>query len=116
MASFSRQLLSGSTNGKPIPVAATATPGTLLHTVAAGTGGNDEIDLWAHNTTSSAIVLTVEWGGVTDPGDLLCKGLSVAANSTARIAEGQVMNNGLSIRAFAGGAGLNITGRVLRIS
>lgn len=35
MPSFSRQLFSGSTNGKPINIAATASPGTLIHTAHA---------------------------------------------------------------------------------
>jgi hypothetical protein len=46
MPTFSRQLLSGSTNGREIPVAATATPGTLLHTGVTGTTAFDEVYLW----------------------------------------------------------------------
>ncbi len=37
MATYSKVLLSGSTNGKQIKVAATATPGTTIHTAVTGT-------------------------------------------------------------------------------
>lgn len=115
MATFSRQLLSGSTNGKPIPVAATATPGTLLHT--ATTGGYDEIYLYVSNVTGSAATITVEWGGVSDPGDLVSKAVSIPANSgPTALVPGLVLNNGLVVRAFSGtSAALNITGFVNRI-
>lgn len=115
MATYSRAHLSGSTNGLPIPVAATATPGTLLHTAVAS--GFDEVYLWVSNVTGSAATLTLEWGGVTDPGSLLTKALSIAANSgPVPVAVGQVLSGGLVVRAFsATGAALNITGFVNRI-
>lgn len=118
MASFSIALLSGSTDGKPIPVAATATPGTLLHTAIASTTGFDEVYLWASNVTGSAATLTIEWGGVTDPGSHFVKALSVPANSqSVPIATGQRVNNGMVIRAFSGtGSAINIVGNVNRIS
>lgn len=117
MTTFSRVLLSGSTNGRNIPVAATATPGTLLHTAIAGSAAFDEIYLWAANVTGSAAVLTIEWGGVTDPGDHMVKQYSIPANSgPIPIAVGQVLNNGLVVRAFSGtGSAINITGFVNRI-
>lgn len=117
MATYSRVLLSGSTNGTPIPVAATATPGTVIHTAIAGTSAFDEVYIWVSNVTGSAATLTIEWGGVTDPGSLMTKAVSVAANTgPVAIAVGQVLNNGLVVRAFSGTAGaLNITGYVNRI-
>lgn len=117
MATYSRVLLSGSTNGREIPVAATATPGTLLHTAIAGTVSFDELYMWASNVTAAAATLTIEWGGVTDPGDHLTKALSVPANSPPiPIATGQVLNNTLVARAFSGTASaINIGGYVNRI-
>jgi len=117
MASYSRLLLSGSTSGKPIPVAATATPGTLLHTAIAGATAFDEVYLWVSNVTGSAATLSLEWGGVTDPGDLISKAVSVPANSgPTPVLVGQVLNGGLVLRAFSGTASaLNITGYVNRI-
>lgn len=118
MPSYARQLLSGSTNGKPIPVAATGTPGTAIHTALAGTAGYDEIYLWVSNVTNAPATLTLEWGGVTDPANHLVKALSIPANSPPiPIATGQNMQNGLSVGAFSGTTNaLNITGYVNRIS
>lgn len=118
MPSYSRQLLSGSTNGRAIPVAAAATPGTLVHQALAGIGGFDEVYLWASNVTGAAATLTIEWGGVTDPGDHMVKQISIPANSPPiPIVTGQVLQNGLSVRAFSGTASaINLTGYVNRIS
>ena len=118
MANYARVLLSGSTNGRPIPVAATATPGTTIHTAQSGTQGFDEVYLWVSNVTASAVNLTIEWGGVTDPGDHLCKSVSVPANSAPTlICAGLVLNNSLVCKAFAGTTNaLNLIGYVNRIS
>jgi len=118
MATYSRQLLSGSTNGRAIPVAATATPGTAIHTAVAGTASFDELYLWASNVTGSTATLTLEWGGVTDPGDHMVKQYSIPANSAPiPIATGQVLQNSLNVKAFSGTASaINITGYVNRIS
>lgn len=118
MATYSRIHLSGSTSGKPIPVAATATPGTTLHTAISGSTGFDEVYLWAANVTAATATLTVEWGGVTDPGNHLVKTYSIPANSgPVPIAVGQVMNGGLVIAAFSGTASaINIVGYVNRIN
>jgi hypothetical protein len=118
MPSYSRVLLSGSTNGRAIPVAATATPGTAIHTAVSGTSSFDELYLWASNVTANTATLTLEWGGVTDPGDHMVKSYSIPANSPPiPIATGQVLNNGLLVKAFSGTASaINLTGYVNRIS
>lgn len=118
MLSYSKQLLSGSTNGKPIPVAATATPGTTLHTALSGTSGYDEVYAWASNVTNAAATLTIEWGGTTDPGNHMIKQVSIPANSPPiPIITGQILQNGLTVGAFSVTASaINITGYVNRIS
>jgi hypothetical protein len=118
MATYSRLLLSGSTSGKPIPVSATATPGTVIHTAVSGSAGFDEVYLWASNVTGAAATLTLEWGGVTDPSDLISKAISIPANSgPTAIVQGEVLNGGLVVRAFSGtGSAINISGFVNRIS
>lgn len=117
MSTYSRVLLSGSTSGRAIPVAAVATAGTLLHTAITGAAAFDEVYLWASNVTAAAATLTLEWGGVTDPGDHMVKAVSIPANSPPiPIATGQVLNGGLVVRAFSGTASaINITGFVNRI-
>jgi hypothetical protein len=118
MATITRVLLSGSTNGRNIPVAATSTPGTAIHTAVTGTTSFDEIYLWAANVTATAATLTIEWGGVTDPGDHLVKAYSIPANSSSFIvASGQVLNNALLVKAFSGTTNaINISGYVNRIA
>ncbi len=118
MSTYSRVLLSGSTSGREIPVVATATPGTTIHTAIAGSTSFDEVYLWASNVTGSAATLTLEWGGVTDPGDHLTHAVSIPANSPPiPVITGQVLNGGLVLRAFSGTtAAINVGGFVNRIS
>jgi len=118
MPSYSRVLLSGSTSGKPIKVTATATAGTTLHTAVAGTVSFDEIYLWVTNTDTAAVNLTIEWGGVSDPDQLVCKAVPIPPNSgPIPIMTGQVLNSGMVVGAFASAASkLLFTGYVNRIS
>ena len=118
MATYARILLSGTSSGLPIPVSATATPGTLLHTAVAGSTSYDEVFAWVSNVTGSDATLTIEWGGVTDPDDLVCKDVTIPANcAPILICAGLNLNNGAVVRAFSDTAGaLNFTGYVNRIS
>lgn len=118
MASYSREKLSGSTNGKSIKIAATATAGTTIHTAIAGTTSWDEVYVWITNTDSSARTLTIEYGGVTDPDNLVVKTLSIPANSPPiPILTGQILQNGLVIGMFASAANVLLaTGYVNRIA
>ena len=90
-----RGLLSGSTDGKPIVVAATSTPGTTVH--AAGADGYDAVWLWASNLSAGAIVLTMEWGNSANQWLV-----SVPAQSIAEVSTGLPIQNSLTIAAFAG--------------
>lgn len=54
-----------------IKVAATATPGTVIHATGTSATSIDEIGLEAINTDTVDRQLTVEWGGVTSPDDLI---------------------------------------------
>ena len=71
MATFSKIALSGSTDGRMIKVAATSTAGTTIHTGSATATTFDEIWLYAVNSDTSARKLTIEWGGVSAPDDLI---------------------------------------------
>ena len=71
MATFSKIALSGSTDGKLIKVAATATPGTTIHTGSATASTYDELWLYAVNSDSTDRKLTIEWGGTSSPDDLI---------------------------------------------
>lgn len=116
MATYSKQLLSGSTNGKGIKVVATATAGTLIHTAIAGTSSLDEIWLYGHNTSASSVKLTLEWGGVAAPDDHIEITIGPEGTGLILVAPGILLQNGLVVRAFAGTANvLNIFGYVNRI-
>jgi len=67
MATFSKQLLSGSTQGKAIKIAATTSgsAGTTIHATGTSSSTLDEVWLYAYNSSSSNIILTIQWGGVT---------------------------------------------------
>ena len=113
MATFSKVLFSGSTDGQPVKVVATATAGTLIHTADAT--ALDEIWLWVVNNSSNDATLTVEFGGVAidqnipifvrkDVGPLL-------------VVNGVPLTNSLVMRAFSSLANdLNVFGFVNRIT
>ena len=69
MATAVKRKLSGSTDGKPIKVAATGTAGTAIHTAVAGTtaGTFDEVYLYAQNNDTVSRILTVEFGSADAP-------------------------------------------------
>jgi len=119
-ATFTKIPLSGGGNdGLGILVVATATTGTTIHTASSTATTVDELWLYAFNSDTSAINLSIEFGGVTSPKDviksaipaesgltLICAGLIIQGNATAKI-----------VRAFAGTASkISIFGYVNRIT
>ena len=102
MATHQADKLSGSTDGKAINVAATATPGTLIHTAVAGTGTDnyDETYIQAMNTDTVARKLTIEWGGVASPDDLIEQTID-PESGLVWVIPGNRLQNGLVVRAFA---------------
>jgi len=116
MATYTKQLLSGSTNGKQIKVAATSTPGTTIHTAVTGTSDFDEIWIWANNSSAVDVKLTIEYGGVTDP-DNQIEVVIPAENGLVLIIPGLILQNSLVIKAFAETANvILISGFVNRIT
>ena len=96
--------LSGSTSGMGILVVATATAGTLIHTAAAGATNYDEVWLWAVNTDAAAVDLTIEYGGVTDPNNLINIDAIPVESGLTLICPGLILQGGLVIRAFGSAA------------
>ena len=122
MATYSKLALqpAGTTgDGLGILVAATATAGTAIHTASTTATTIDELWLYGYNNETSSVVLTIEYGGVTSPKDvikstmaaqaglvLLVAGLVLQGNETAKI-----------VRAFAATANkISIFGYVNRIT
>jgi hypothetical protein len=104
MASFSTGVLSGSTSGQPIKVAATAIgSGTTIH--AAHATAVDYVSLWATNTTTAEVALTIGWGGTTDPDHLICDAVLIPINSKPVLVIDRIpLTGGLIVKASAGTA------------
>jgi len=114
MATFSKELLSGGTDGKNVKVVATATAGTTIHTAHAT--ATDEVWLYAMNTDSADRKLTIEYGGTTSPDDLIEQTITTEAGWTLVI-PGLLLTNSLVIKAFAAAANVVVlNGYVNRIT
>lgn len=122
MATFSKLTLqpAGTTGtGLGVKVAATATAGTAIHTASTVSTTIDEIWLYAVNTSTTSVKLTIEWGEATAPDGnievtvggesgllLVVPGLLLQGNATAKV-----------VRAFAGTANVIVLhGYVNRIT
>lgn len=109
MATFTKEILSGSTNGRMVKVVAVATAGTLIHTAVAGASDIDEIWLWAINTDTTDRKLTIEFGGVAAPDDLIEVTIRAEAGLVL-IIPGMTLQNSLVVRAFAAAANVVLVG------
>ena len=119
MATFSKIALSGSTDGRMIKVAATATAGTTIHTGSTTATTFDEVWLYAVNSDATDRKLTIEWGGTSSPDDLIEYTVK-AENGLYLIVPGLVIKGNataLVVRAFCATANVvNIAGYVNRIT
>ena len=121
MATFSKQLLSASTDGRAIKVVATAigSSPTLIHTGQTSTSILEEVWIYAQNNHTADVAVRIGFGGVTDPDDiieytvktkgglyLVVPGLILKGNATP-----------LTVRAAAGTANvISLSGYVNRIA
>ena len=120
MATYTKVILSGSTQGQPITVVQTASTGTTIHATGTSATIIDEVWLYANNTSTSPVLLTVQFGGTgsvqhakpitlaTQSGDVLVvAGLPLIGDGSA----------GLTVAAFAATASvITISGYINRIS
>lgn len=92
---------SGSATGVAIPIVAVSTPGTLIHTATTSTTGFDEVYLWAVNVTAAPHTITVEFGGVSDPGSHLVHNYTIPPNSPLiPLGTGQRLRGSVVVRAY----------------
>ena len=105
MATAVKRKLSGSTDGKAIKIAQTATAGDTIHTAVAGTtaGTYDEIWLWAYNGHTADVVLTIEFGGASVPDQNIVISIPFKAGLVP-IVPGLILQNGMVVKAFAASA------------
>jgi hypothetical protein len=120
MATYTKTLLSASSQGQPVTVVQTASTGTTIHATGTSSTTIDEIWLYANNTSTSPVLLTVQFGGTgsvqnakpitlaPQSGDvLIVAGLPLTGDGT----------NATTTRAFAATASVvTISGYVNRIS
>lgn len=106
MATFTKQRLSGSTDGLAIKVTGTNSAGAVtVDTAVASTtvGTFDEIWLYANNTSASAVKLTIEWGTATAADGNI--ELTIAAEAgLVLVIPGLILQNSRVVKAFAGTA------------
>ena len=108
MATFSKVALTGTpASGRMIKITTTATAGDTIHTAHAT--ALDEVWLWAVNSDTTARKLTIEFGGVASPDDLI-EFTVPAEDGLYQIMPGLILTGGLIIRAFCATANVVMIG------
>ena len=104
MASFSKRVLGGSTDGKAIKVTGiNSAAAVTVHTGDTATATIDEVWIYANNTSASDVKLTLEWGTATAAdGNIEVTVLPEAGLVT--IIPGLILQNAKVVKAFAGTA------------
>lgn len=115
MATFTKEILNGSVNGRPIRVTGIGAAVTI-HQAGAGVVNKDEVWIYANNTSAASVELTIAWGGTTSPDDYIIVSIP-AKQGLVLIAPGLPLNNSLIVKAFASVVDvINISGFVNRIT
>ncbi len=109
---FTKLKLSSSTDGMGISLG-NSSPGNLIHTASAT--ALDEIWAWCQNTSTTAVKVTVEYGGATAAQNIE---VTVPGESgLLLVVPGLILTNSLTVKAFAGTTSvLTIHGYVNRIT
>ena len=120
MATFTKVALSGSTQGKAIKVAQTASTGTTIHATGTSSSIIDEVWLYAYNSDSGPLTLTIQYGGTTAVDNDIkvdipaTSGLTLVVPGLILTGTGSAAN---TVYAYAGTADkITISGYVNRIS
>ena len=117
MAIYSKEKLSGTTNGKQIKVTATVAGSAItIHTAQSGTTYFDEVWIYATNNDQTPVELTILYGGTTDPDDYITITIPSESGLTL-VTPGLILQNSLIVKAFAGVANkISLSGFVNRVS
>ena len=115
MATFSKNTLSESVDGKGIVIASTtAQSGTDVHTATSNVGDFDEVWIYAANSHTTSVTLTLEFGG-TDSSQRITQPIDPAAGLFL-VVPGFVIENGAVISAYTSSASkISIYGYANRI-
>lgn len=104
---------SGSTDGMPIKVVATATAGTLFHSASAT--ALDNVWLYATNTDTSARVLTIEFGDATSPDHHIL--MTILPGDNLCVLPGIPLTNSKTVKCYASAANvINVYGFINRVT
>lgn len=118
MGTISKEILSGSTNGRPIQISQVSTPGNILHTTGTSTTTIDEVWIYATNNDSVTRNLTIEWGTTGSTSEIVVgipskSGLTIVIPGITLRGTGSAGND---VRAYASTGGfINVIGYVNRI-
>lgn len=119
MSTYSKEMLSGATDGKPILVAATAIgSGTTIHTCGGASTATkpDLVTLYAHNADTVQRILTIGWGGTTDPDHVIVQTLA-PRDGLVVIVQQLYLRNSLIVKAACDVASkVTLMGHVDRIT
>jgi hypothetical protein len=120
MSTFSKSILSQSSNGRPIPIPSTGTNTTLVHTGPTGSNQFDELWLYATNPTTADVMLNVLIGGTGFNSNIAFEGVVEAYAGNVLVIPGLVVNgnnsSGVEVRANVSTvSGINILGYVNQI-
>jgi hypothetical protein len=114
---ITKELLSESTNGKPIQISATTGAGAdTIHT--ASSTAKDEIWLWVTNTHTADVALTLSMGDAETEGEIILDTVVISPNaSPTPVMAGFILTGSVVLEAFADTTNkLNVYGYVNRIS
>lgn len=104
---YTRNPLSGSTHGRGIKVTGTNSAGAVtVHTGQASTTLDDIVTIYAMNDSASGLLLTLEWGGTTDPDDLITMTIPAQGSGLVPVVIDLPIRNSLVVKAFAETANL----------
>jgi hypothetical protein len=114
------EILSGSTNGRPVSITSTSGSGQIVHTATSTANTVDVIELFASNEHSSDVLLSLQVGGTTDYTDTIKTTLKAqgTVGQDGAIPLGTfTLNGGAVLRAIAGTASkAKVWGNVKRIT
>lgn len=98
---FSKIPLSGSTDFVPIKVTQTLiATGDTVHTAGAASPAFDELYVYVTNTDSSDRMLTLAYGGTTDPDNMMSKTVKIyALTGPTLIIAGMAVTNAKVLKA-----------------
>jgi hypothetical protein len=120
MATYVKTLLSSSSVGAPTTVVATASTGTTIHATGTSSSIIDEVWLYANNTSTSPVLLTVQFGGTASPQNAKPITLAPQSGDVLIVAGLPLTGTGAAattVYAYAGTASvITISGYVNRIS